>query len=344
MASHSALDVFDGARDEGLGTVAICKPGRDIIYKALNRLIELYIDLRDYKEMLDPELQNRMKELGCVIVPNRSMAVYVGYDGIERSLDVPVFGNRKLLRWEERTGEANYYRLFDESGVRRPRLYPDLDEVDGPVVLKVQEASRQQERAFIYAVDREDLRNKVRAALSSGLISEHGLRSAVAEELVLGAHFNVNYFYSVVHRRLEIVSIDRRIQSNVDGLTRLPARVQMGLDVRHSMIEVGHVPCTIRESVLNECYEVGSKVLEASRKLEPPGLIGPFTVQLFVTPELRTVAYDFAPRIGGGTNAHMGIGGNYSKLWLGRSVSMGRRIAMEIRESIEQGKLSDVLT
>ncbi|MCS7094880.1 MAG: formate--phosphoribosylaminoimidazolecarboxamide ligase family protein [Thaumarchaeota archaeon] len=344
VASHSALDVFDGAKDEGLGTVAICKTGRDSVYKALNRLIDFYIDLSDYKEMLNSDSQNRLRELGCVVVPNRSMTVYVGYDQVERSLEVPVFGNRRLLKWEERVGAANYYRLFDEAGVRRPKLYANLDEVDGPVLLKVQEAKRPQERAFIYAVDREDLTRKVRDALASGVIKEHNLRSAVAEELVLGAHFNVNYFFSVVNRRLEIISIDRRIQSNVDGLTRLPARVQMGLDINHSMIEVGHVPCTMRESVLNECYEIGLKVLEASRRLEPPGLIGPFTVQLFVTPELRTVAYDFAPRIGGGTNAHMGIGGNYSKLWLGRSVSMGRRIAIEIRESIEQGRPDEVLT
>ncbi|MEM4227418.1 MAG: DUF1297 domain-containing protein, partial [Candidatus Caldarchaeum sp.] len=32
--------------------------------------------------------------------------------------------------------------------------------------------------------------------------------------LVLGAHFNANFFHSVVRGRLELHSIDRRIQSN----------------------------------------------------------------------------------------------------------------------------------
>lgn len=344
VASHSALDVFDGAKDEGLETVAICKSGRDLIYKSLTRLVDFCIDLNDYREMLRDEVQRRLEELGCVVVPNRSMAVYVGYEGIERKLRVPVFGNRRMLRWEERTGESNYYRLLDEAGVRRPKVYSDLDEVEGPVLLKVQEANRPQERAFIYATDRDDLNAKVRTALSSGLISEDGLRTAVAEELVLGAHFNVNFFWSRVHGRLEIISADRRIQTNLDGLTRLPAKVQLGLELPHSMIEVGHVPCTLRESLLNECYEIGLKVLEASRRLEPPGLIGPFTLQIMVTPDLKAVVYDFAPRIGGGTNAHMGTGGNYSKLWLGRAVSMGRRIAIELKEAEEQGTLEEVLT
>ncbi|MEN3047765.1 MAG: formate--phosphoribosylaminoimidazolecarboxamide ligase family protein [Candidatus Caldarchaeales archaeon] len=344
VASHSALDVFDGAKDEGLGTVAICRKGRDLIYKSLTRLVDLCVDLNDYGEMLREDVQTRLIELGCVVVPNRSMAVYVGYDGIERELRVPVFGNRRMLRWEERAGESNYYRLLDEAGVRRPKVYGDLDDVDGPVLLKVQEARRPQERAFIYATDRDELNAKVRAALTSGLISEEGLRSAVAEELVLGAHFNVNFFFSRVHGRLEIVSADRRIQTNLDGVVRLPARVQLGLEVPHSMIEVGHVPCTLRESLLNECYGIGLRVLEASMRLEPPGLIGPFTLQLLVTPDLKSVVYDFAPRIGGGTNAHMGTGGNYSKLWLGKAVSMGRRIAIELREAEEQGMLEEVLT
>jgi len=77
---------------------------------------------------------------------------------------------------------------------------------------------------------------------------------------------------------------------------------------------------------------------------EPPGLIGPFTLQLMVLPDLRSVVYDFAPRIGGSTNAHMGIGGNYSKLFLRMTVSMGRRICIELREAGEQGMLDEVLT
>ncbi len=344
VASHSALDVFDGAKDEGLSTVAICKRGRDAIYRALPELIDHYIDLGDYREMLSDSVQSRLIELGSVVVPNRSMAVYVGYDGIERGLRVPVFGNRMMLRWEERTGEKNYYRLLDEAGVRRPRTFSDIDEVDRPVVLKVQEAERTQERAFLIATDRDDLRRKVRRALEAGTISEATLRSAVIEELLLGAHFNVNFFLSRVRRRLEIVSVDRRIQSDLDGHLRLTAGDQLELGKQPSMIEVGHEPATLRESLLNQIYEMGQRVVEASARLEPPGLIGPFTLQLMVMPDLGSVVYDFAPRIGGGTNAHMGIGGNYSKLFLRKAVSMGRRICIELREAGEQGMLDEVLT
>ena len=344
VASHSALDVFDGAKDEGFATVALCRLGRDAIYRALPELIDHYIDLKDYREMLDQRVQGRLRELGSVVVPNRSMAVYVGYEGIERHLSVPVFGNRMMLRWEERTGEKNYYRLLDEAGVRRPRTFRDMDEVDRPVMLKVQEAERTQERAFIIATDAEDLKRKVRRALETGTINEDTLKAAVIEELLLGAHFNVNFFASRVRRRLEIVSVDRRIQSDLDGFLRLTAREQLEIARTHSMIEVGHEPATLRESLLNQVYEMGQRVVEAASRLEPPGLIGPFTLQLMVMPDLSAVVYDFAPRIGGGTNAHMGTGGNYSKLFLRKAVSMGRRICIELREAREQGMLDEVLT
>jgi 5-formaminoimidazole-4-carboxamide-1-beta-D-ribofuranosyl 5'-monophosphate synthetase len=245
VASHSALDVFDGAKDEGFRTVAVCRRGRDAIYKALPELIDHYVDLDDYREMLSEPVQRRLLELESVVVPNRSMAVYVGYEGIERSLRVPFFGNRMMLRWEERTGEKNYYRLLDEAGVSRPKTFSGIEEVDRPVVLKVQEAERTQERAFIVATDRDDLRRKVRRALEAGTISEATLRSAVIEELLLGAHFNVNFFLSRVRRRLEIVSVDRRVQSDLDGYLRLPAREQLELGREPSMIEVGHDTCYV---------------------------------------------------------------------------------------------------
>ncbi|MCX8202071.1 MAG: DUF1297 domain-containing protein, partial [Candidatus Caldarchaeum sp.] len=54
--------------------------------------------------------------------------------------------------------------------------------------------------------------------------------------------------------------------------------------------------------------------------------------------------YDVATRIGGGTNVYIGTGGQYSKLYFGRPVTMGRRIAMELREALETDSLEKVTT
>ncbi len=166
----------------------------------------------------------------------------------------------------------------------------------------------------------------------------------VIEEFVFGAHFNLNYFYSPIFNRLELISVDRRIQSDWDSLYRLPADIQIKLGRIPRLIEVGHEPVTIRESLLEKVFEIGYRFVEATQKLEPPGIIGPFTLQVMVTPDLDLVVYDVAPRIGGGTNAYMGIGSQYSKFYFGKPISLGRRIALEIKHAIINNLTEKILT
>ena len=342
LASHSALDVLDGAKDENLRTIAIAKRGRDRAYKEFP-VVDKLIILNEYVDILNKDVVNDLKRENSVFVPNRSFAVYVGYDAIENNFPIPIFGNRYLLRWEERSGEKNYYRLLDEARIKRPRLFK-LDDVDRAVIVKIPHAIKRVERGFFIASDRDDLLKKARKLSEKGYIRLEDLEKASIEELVLGAHFSANYFYSVIRNRLELHSFDRRIQSNLDGILRLPAKKQLDLDLEESYIEVGHEPSTIRESILEKIFDVGYRFVEACSKLVPPGVIGPFSLQLIVTPDLDLVVYDVALRIGGGTNVYMGIGSQYSKLYFREPISMGRRIAIEIREAWEQKRLEEVTT
>ncbi|MFP3064295.1 MAG: formate--phosphoribosylaminoimidazolecarboxamide ligase family protein [Sulfolobus sp.] len=342
LASHSALDVFDGAKDEGFQTIALCKKGRERPYREFNRIVDKCILLDDFREIASEKIDNMLVEENAIMVPNRSLAVYVGYDNIEK-MKTKYFGNRKMLRWEERLGDKNYYRLLDEAKIKRPRtLKPE--EVKGPVIVKLPEAKRRVERGFFIAVGRKDFEEKINELQKAGIIDEESIKSMIIEEYVLGAHFNVNYFYSPLFNRVELLSIDRRIQSDLDSFYRLPAEIQLKLNRLPRYIEVGHEPVTIRESLLEKIFEIGYAFVEATKRLEPPGIIGPFTLQLMVTPELELVVFDVAPRIGGGTNAHMGVGSQYSKLYFGKPISLGRRIAIEIKEAERQDKLNLITT
>ena len=40
LGSHSALEVMDGAKDEGLQTVVMCQKGREVPYQRFNRIAE----------------------------------------------------------------------------------------------------------------------------------------------------------------------------------------------------------------------------------------------------------------------------------------------------------------
>ncbi len=344
LGSHSALDVLDGAKDEGFKTVVVCQRGREKPYLMFPVADEVLV-LDRFVDMIRDDVVNRLREFNTIFVPNRSFAVYVGYDNIENRFPIPIFGNRRLLRWEERVGEKNYYRLLDHAGIRRPRTFTRIDDVDRPVMVKIPEARRRIERGFFIARDRDDLMRKAKKLEEEGIIKVEDLeKSASIEEFIIGAHFNVNYFYSPILNRLELHSIDRRIQTNLDGIIRLPAEIQLELRPIMRMIEIGHIPCTIRESQLQKIFDIGERFVKATQDLEPPGIIGPFTLQILVTPELEIVVYDVAPRIGGGTNAYMGVGGQYSKLYWRKPISMGRRIAIEIKLAIEQDKLDKITT
>ncbi len=346
IASHSALDVFDGAKDEGFKTLAICQKGREIPYLRFKRIVDDAIILNKFSEVAKPEILKKIRERSSIMVPNRSFAVYVGYDTIENNLPIPIFGNRYLLRYEERTGEKNYYKLLDAAGIRRPKTFSNPDEIDRPVMVKMPHAKKRVERGFFVARDRDDFWRKFKKLISDGVVREEDLKNASIEELIVGAHFNVNYFRTLARNDVELLSIDRRIQTNLDGFLRLPAsdqlKVEEVIDVEY--VEIGHEPATIRERMLNQLFEVGDKFVKAVDEIEPPGVIGPFTLQLMVTPDLEVVVFDVALRIGGGTNIYMGLGSQYSKLYFGAPISMGRRIAIEIRECIEKDCIERVIT
>ena len=340
LASHSALDVLRGAKKLGFRTLAVARRGRDLAYRMFPIVDELMV-LDDYKDLLREDVQEELRRRNVVFVPNRSFAVYVGYDGIENEFLVPVFGNRFLLRWEERVGEKNYYRLLDEAGITRPKVYEKLEDAEGPVIVKLPEARRRVERAFFIARSGLDAMKKIKELMEKGIVDEESLEAMSIEEYVDGAHFNLNFFQSPVYGRLELHSIDRRLQTNIDDLNRLPAWVQAGLEdaVEPRMIEIGHIPVTIRESMLHKVFELGLRFVEAAAKLEPPGVIGPFTLQAIATPGLGLVVYDIAPRIGGGTNTVMAWGGQYSSLYFPEPLSLGERIAHEIHEALKRDGL-----
>ena len=84
------------------------------------------------------------------------LTAYVGYDNIENKLELPIFGNRELLRAEERTAPRNQYYLLEKAKIRHPRIYKTPSDIDGLTMVKVQE-KRKLERAFFIVTSYEDL-------------------------------------------------------------------------------------------------------------------------------------------------------------------------------------------
>jgi 5-formaminoimidazole-4-carboxamide-1-(beta)-D-ribofuranosyl 5'-monophosphate synthetase len=138
------------------------------------------------------------------------------------------------------------------------------------------------------------------------------------------------------------MGIDRRLQTNLHDFVSLPAKEQLETNVTLQNIEIGHMGATIRESMLEQVFEIGIKFAHITKREYPPGIIGPFALQGAVNKDQEIVIFDVSPRVPG--SPVIGTTSPYTKYTHGKQMSVGRRIAVEIREAVETGGLREILT
>ncbi len=357
IGSHSALEVAYGARAQGLRNLIVTASGRERTYTEhyLRRetpvkrgCVDAVLELQSFPEILKPEIQQRLLAENAIFLANRSFEVYLhqkfGYDEIERGMLVPFFGNRSLLRAEERDEAGNQYALMAQAGIRHPRQFPSPNDIDRLVMVKAPHAKVSFERAFLLVSSPKEYREVSGRLLKEGMLTEEGLANAVIEEYALGPSINLNFFYSPILRELELSGTDTRRQTNLEGFRNVPPSVLDALrDVPMRLEEAGHIAATLTESMLEKAYEMGERFVEASRAASPPGVIGPFALQCIIVagPPKEFVCYDVSLRIPGSPGTRYTP---YSAYRWGRDVSVGERIAMEVVMARDSGRLGEVLT
>ena len=152
LGSHSAEEVGVASKAIGLPCVVVCQKGREHLYVKHNRTLFQHVILVDrFADVASPDVVNQLKELNTIFIPNRSFSVYVGCDVIEQRFPIPLYGNRLLLRAEERTEPRNQYWLLEKAGIKTPKKFESPDEIDRLAIVKVQQKARPLERAFFYA-------------------------------------------------------------------------------------------------------------------------------------------------------------------------------------------------
>ena len=361
VASHSALDVADGAVEEGFKTVLFCQKGREKTYskyfkakrekgKIVRGMVDECVVYDRFERMLEKKEQDRMLSSNVLFILNRSFTSYVSIDRIENEFAVPIVGSRNMLRSEERGEKQDYYWLLEKAGLPFPEKRDDPKDIDALVVVKLHHAKKKLERGFFTAASYDEYKEKSKSLLKQGVITEESLLGARIERYVIGPVFNLDFFYSPLEEdmeKLELLGVDWRFESSLDGHVRLPAAQQLTLNENQRIPEYtvcGHNSSTIRESLLEKVFELGEKYVKATQEHYKPGIIGPFCLQTCVDKDTNFFIYDVAPRVGGGTNVHMAVGHPYGNaLWRGR-VSSGRRTAMEIRRAVEEDRLAEIVT
>ena len=355
IASHSALDACDGAVSEGFPSLAICQKGREKTYEHF-RVIrnegeisgcvdDLWI-FDKFSEILVRKNQTKLLEENVIFIPNRSFTSYCDLKKIEDEFAVPLFGSRNLLRTEERGEKKDYYWLLEKAGMPFPEIVKPRD-IDELCIVKLHHAQKKMERGFFTCSSPKEYEEKSGELIKQGVITEEDLKNARIEKYIIGPVFNLDFFYSPIYERLELLGIDWRFETSLDGHVRLPAQQQLSLPEKQQLPEYtvcGHNSATLRESQLEKAFELGEKYVDATRKYYDYGIIGPFCLQTCIDKDLNFYIYDVAPRIGGGTNVHMAVGHSYGNAFWRKPMSTGRRIAVEIKKALQLDRLKEVVS
>jgi 5-formaminoimidazole-4-carboxamide-1-(beta)-D-ribofuranosyl 5'-monophosphate synthetase len=257
---------------------------------------------------------------------------------------VPFFGNRRLLRAEERDEAENQYALMERAGIRYPKQLRSPSEIDRLVMVKAPHAKISFERAFFLARSEAEYARTAERLIDAGIVTDGGLRGAVIEEFAVGPTVNLNFFWSPVLGELELMGTDTRRQTNKDGLVTLPhAQARELADEPVRMEEAGHIAATLTESMLEKAFAMGEAFVRAAKAVDGIGVIGPFALQCVIVagPPKDFVCYDVSLRIPGSPGTRYTP---YTAYRWGRDVSVGERIAMELAWARDQGRLADVLT
>lgn len=355
FGSHSAEEVGMAAKSMGMPTFIVCQAGREKLYLDYNKhLYDHALVVNKFSDLMLPENYQKLVDNNVIFIPNRSFSVYCGYDKIENDFKVPMYGNRSILRAEERTAPRNQYWLLEKAGIRMPKQFSKPESIDRLAIVKVQQKGNPLERAFFYPSSYEDYKIQSAQMLDQGIIDEEGLKKAVIEEFALGPRFNANfqaYAMEDVFGRFDFVGLDDRIQTDIGGILNLPAKEQLKINVTLKNEEIGHKGITIRESKKQMLYEAAEKFLDVVLAEYPPKLIGLFALQGAIpyNPETKDpdfVVFDVSPRIPGcpcvgPTSPEM----RRLSLKYGREISAPLDLSvLEIIRAAREKRLEDIVT
>ncbi len=326
LGSHSALQILKGAQNEGFKTLVITLNKQISFYKRYPFIDEI-VGVNAFFEF--PEIEKKLKDRNVIVIPHGSFVAYLGMEG-NKKMTLPYFGNKKVLDFEfDRVKQGEWLK---QAGINTPEEFKNIKDVKFPVIIKSFGAAGG--KGYFLINNHQDLTEKIKLFKA---------KKFVIQQYIVGVPLYIHYFYSPLTKTLEIMSMDRRYETNVDGIGRIPSNQQSQIKIDPSYVVVGNSPLVLRESMLPEAYEMGEKVVKKSQELiSPQGLFGPFCLETIITPDQKFYVIEISARIVAGTNLFIN-GSPYSDLLYNEPMSTGRRIAREIKIAIKKNKLEQIL-
>ena len=335
LGSHCALQVLKGAKDEGFKTILVCEKKREKLYKRF-RFIDELIMVDSFVEILDQKCQQTLEQNDAIIIPHGTLIAQMSSEQIE-SIKTPIFGNKWILRWE--SDREMKEKLMREAKLPMPRKVKNPNEINNLVIVKRQGAAGG--KGYFIASNKEEYNKKRNELISQGIISKD--ETLYIQEYAAGVLAYLQFFYSPLLEELEFFGADQRHESDIEGLARIPAEQQLKSNKVSSFNVIGNSPLVLRESLLEEVYTMGENFVDATKRLVAPGMNGPFCIEGVYDENARFTSFEFSARIVAGTNIYMD-GSPYYSLLYNEPMSMGKRIAREVKNANESNQLDKIIT
>ncbi len=335
LGSHCSLQVLKGAKDEGLQTILLCEKKREKLYRRFPFIDELIL-VDSFKEVLDDKCQKKLQENNAILIPHGTLVAQMSSEEIE-SIKTPVFGNKWILRWE--SDRVMKEKLMREATLPMPNPVSSPKEIKKLVIVKRQGAAGG--KGYFMASSEEDYNTKREQLILEKVISKD--EPLYIQEYAAGVLAYLTFFYSPLREELEFFGVDQRHESDIEGLARIPAQQQLNSQKVPSFNVIGNSPLVLRESLLDEVYTMGENFVKAAKRVVAPGMNGPFCIEGVYDENAKFTSFEFSARIVAGSNIYMD-GSPYYSLLFNETMSMGKRIAREIKNATASNELDKITT
>ena len=335
LGSHCSLQLLKGAKDEGLKTILVCEKKREKLYQRFPFIDELII-VNSFNEVLDQKCQSILEQNNAILIPHGTLIAQMSSKEIE-SIKTPVFGNKWILKWE--SDREMKEKLMREANLPIPDTVSNPKDINSLVIVKRQGAAGG--KGYFLAANENDYNTKRNQLISEGVISKD--ETLYIQKYAAGVLAYLQFFYSPLKEELEFFGADQRHESDIEGLARIPSDQQLKTNKVPSFNVIGNSPLVLRESLLEEVYNMGENFVDAAKKLVAPGMNGPFCIEGVYDENAKFTSFEFSARIVAGTNIYMD-GSPYYSLLFNEPMSMGRRIAKEVKTAVESNQLDKITT
>ena len=146
-------------------------------------------------------------------------------------------------------------QLMKEAKLETPKSIPNPKEINKLVIAKRHGAAGG--KGYFLASTEKEYNEKRDQLVKEGIIN--GDSDLYIQEYTSGVLAYLQFFYSPLKQELEFFGVDKRHESNIEGLARIPAENQLNMEKSTSFNVIANSPLVLRESLLDDVYTMGDR-------------------------------------------------------------------------------------